>query len=456
MLENISQGLQKVIKQLRGQAYLTEANMMDAFREVRIALLEADVALPVVKDFIDEVKKRAIGQAVLKSLTPGQAVIEIVHRVLIEFMGESQAELNLATKAPAIILIVGLQGTGKTTTASKLAYHLKEQKKKVLLCSTDIYRPAAMTQLELLAQQIGVDCWSSNTKQEPLAIAQMAHQHAQHHFYDVLIVDSAGRLTIDEFMMNEIKTLQEKLTPIETLFVVDAMQGQDALNTAKAFNETLTLSGIILTKLDGDARGGCALSARYVTQKPIKFIGVSEKPNGLEVFYPERMASRILGMGDMLGLIEETRRHIDTAEAEKLERKLKSGQSFDLNDFKNQMAQMRNLGGLSTLMDKLPGDMAKLTVNMGDTERSLKRIEGMINSMTPLERTQPEIIKATRKKRIAQGAGVQVQEVNRLLNQFLEMQKMMKLFGQGGMGKLLRGMSGLGKNLPGMRRGKFF
>ncbi len=454
MLENLTGRLQGVIKNLRGQARLSEENISDAMREVRMALLEADVALPVVKDFIARVKERAQGKEVLQSLTPGQAVIEVVNDELTELMGKANVGLNLATQPPAIILMAGLQGSGKTTTSAKLAKLLKEQKKKVLLASADIYRPAAITQLQTLAKQLDIDCFDTSANQKPSEIAALTLDHAKKNYYDVVIFDTAGRLGIDEAMMAEIKALHTQLNPIETLFVVDAMQGQDAVNTAKAFGETLPLTGVVLTKLDGDARGGAALSVRHVTGKPIKFIGVSEKVDGLEPFHPDRMAGRILGMGDVLGLIEQAHKNVDMAEAQKVADKIKSGSKFDLEDFKSQMSQMRKMGGMGALMDKMPAQMASMAakVNNEDADKSLRRIEGIINSMTPLERRKPELIKATRKKRIAAGSGVQVQEVNRLLKQFEETQKMMKMFSKGGMAKMMRGMGGMmGGKLPGMR-----
>ena len=454
MLKNLTGRLQGVIKNLRGQARLTEDNIADAMREVRMALLEADVALPVVKDFIARVKERAQGRDVLQSLTPGQAVIEVVNDELTELMGKANVGLNLAAVPPAIILMAGLQGSGKTTTSAKLAKLLKEQKKKVLLASADVYRPAAITQLQTLAKQLDVDCFDSNASQKPMDIASQAIDFAKKNYYDVMIFDTAGRLGIDETMMNEIKALHGLLKPIETLFVVDAMQGQDAVNTAKAFGEALPLTGVILTKLDGDARGGAALSVRHVTGKPIKFIGVSEKVDGLEPFHPDRMAGRILGMGDVLGLIEDAHKKVDMAEAAKVAEKIKSGAKFDLEDFKAQMIQMRKMGGMSALMDKMPAQMASMAqkVNNEDADKALRRIEGIINSMTLEERRKPELIKATRKKRIAAGSGVQVQEVNRLLNQFEETQKMMKMFSKGGMAKMMRGLGGMmGGKFPGMR-----
>ncbi len=454
MLENLTDRLQGVIKTLRGQARLTEENISDAMREVRMALLEADVALPVVKEFIAQVKQRAQGQEVLQSLTPGQAVIQVVHDELTELMGKANVGLNLAAVAPAIILMAGLQGSGKTTTSAKLAKLLKEQKKKVLLASADVYRPAAIEQLKTLAKQLDVDCFDSNATQKPLDIAAAALDFAKRGYYDVIIFDTAGRLGIDEAMMAEIKALHTLLNPIETLFVVDAMQGQDAVNTAKAFGDTLPLTGVILTKLDGDSRGGAALSVRHITGKPIKFVGVSEKVDGLEPFHPERMASRVLGMGDVLSLIEQAHKNVDMAEAQKLADKVKSGKNFDLDDFKAQMSQMRKMGGMGALMDKMPAQMAGMAnkMNPDDADKAIRRIEGIINSMTALERRKPELIKATRKKRIADGSGVQVQEVNRLLKQFEETQKMMKMFAKGGMAKMMRNMGNLmGGKMPGMR-----
>jgi signal recognition particle subunit SRP54 len=447
MLDNLTQRLSGVIKSLRGQARLSESNIQDALREVRLALLEADVALPVVKEFTTQVKQAALGQEVLGSLTPGQALIGIVHRELTKLMGEHNDALNLAAVPPAVILMAGLQGAGKTTTSGKLAKLLREQmKKKVLLVSCDVYRPAAIEQLRILAQQLGVDFFASDISQKPRDIALDALDFARRHHHDVLIVDTAGRLAVNAVMMEEIQQLHAALKPIETLFVVDAMTGQDAVNTAKAFGEALPLSGVILTKLDGDARGGAALSVRHVTGKPIKFVGVSEKPNGLEAFHPERMASRVLGMGDVLSLIEDVHRGIDQAEAEKLAKKVKSGHGFDLNDFKMQIVQMRKMGGMSALMDKLPAQLGQAAANAKVDDRAINRTEGIINSMTLQERSHPELIKASRKRRIAAGAGVQVMHVNQLLSQFEQTQKMMKMFSKGGIGKLMRGMKGM---LPG-------
>jgi signal recognition particle subunit SRP54 len=449
MLDNLTTRLSSVIKTLRGQARLSEANIQDALREVRMALLEADVALPVVKALIEEIRQKALGQEVIGSLTPGQAFIGVVHRELTRLMGEHNAALDLAAVPPAVILMAGLQGAGKTTTTGKLAKWIHENlKKKVLLVSCDIYRPAAIEQLKTIAGQLGVDFFESDPSQKPLDIAERALDYGKKHYFDVLIVDTAGRLAIDEAMMKEIASLHAGLNPVETLFVVDAMQGQDAVNTAKAFSETLPLTGVILTKLDGDARGGAALSVRHVTGKPVKFVGVGEKLNGLEVFHPERMASRILGMGDVLSLIEEAARGVDQEEAIRLAKKVKSGKGFDLEDFKAQIQQMRKMGGMNALMDKLPAQLTQAAQGSQVDDRAMSKVEGIINSMTPLERTKPEIIKASRKRRIAAGAGVSVQEVNRLLNQFEQTQKMMKMVSKGGMAKMLRGMKGM---LPGMR-----
>ena len=449
MLENLTTRLSRVVKGLRGEARLTDANIQDALREVRLALLEADVALPVVRDFIALVREKAVGEEVMGSLTPGQALIGVVHRELAALMGGAAAPLSFATQPPAVILLAGLQGAGKTTTAGKLARLLRDdQKKKVLVVSTDVYRPAAIEQLKLLAAQVGVDFFPSTTGQQPVAIAEGAVDWARRHYHDVLIVDTAGRLAIDEAMMREIADLHAAVHPIETLFVVDAMQGQDAVNTAKAFREALPLTGVVLTKLDGDARGGAALSVRHVTGAPIKFAGVSEKLNGLEVFHPERMASRILGMGDVLTLIEDAQKSVDLEEAQKLAKKVKSGKGFDLTDFKAQIGQMRKMGGIAGLMDKLPAELARAAQGASVDERRIGRIEGIIDSMTPQERAKPEILKASRKRRIAAGAGVTVQEVNQLLNQFEQTQKMMKMVAKGGMQKMLRGMKGM---LPGMR-----
>lgn len=449
MFDTLTNRLASVLKTLRGEARLTEANIQDAMREVRMALLEADVALPVVRDFVARIREKALGQEVLTSLTPGQAVVGIVHRELVELMGAESAGLNLAVQPPAIVLMAGLQGSGKTTSSGKLARLLKEQlRKKVLLASVDVYRPAAIEQLRLLAQQASADFFEAEPGQDPVSIAQGAAQYARTHYHDVLIVDTAGRLSIDQEMMDEIRRLHAALIPAETLFVVDSMQGQDAVNTAKAFAEALPLTGIVLTKLDGDARGGAAISVRQVTGKPIKFAGVSEKLNGLETFHPDRMASRILGMGDVLSLVEEAQRTVDRDEAEKFAKKVKSGKGFDLDDFKSQIGQMRKMGGVNALMDKLPAQFAQAAQGAQMDEKAVRRIEGIINSMTPRERTKPEVLKASRKRRIAAGAGVSVQEVNRLLNQFEQAQKLMKLVAKGGMAKMMRNLRGV---LPGMR-----
>ncbi len=448
MLDTLTQRLSRVVKQLRGEARLTEANIADALREVRLALLEADVALPVVKDFIAAVKAKAVGEEVVGSLTPGQALIGVVHRELASLMGGAAVPLNLATQPPAVILLAGLQGTGKTTTAAKLARLLREQKKKVLVVSADVYRPAAIEQLKTLAGQVGVEFFPAPSGGKPVAIAEAALDWAKKHYHDVLIVDTAGRLAIDEHMMREIALLHAAVKPIETLFVVDAMQGQDAVNTARAFRDALPLSGVIVTKLDGDARGGAALSVRHVTGAPIKFVGVAEKIDGLDVFHPERMASRILGMGDVMSLIEDAHKTVDLEEAQKLAKKVKSGKGFDLDDFKAQIGQMRKMGGLSGMLDKLPAELSRVAQGTTVNERKMARIEGIINSMTLEERAKPELLKASRKRRIAAGAGVSVQEVNQLLAQFEQTQKMMKMIAKGGMQKMLRGMKGL---LPGMR-----
>jgi signal recognition particle subunit SRP54 len=444
MLENLTDRLQSVIRTIRGQARFTEENISEAMREVRIALIEADVALPVVKQFIDQVKEKAIGAEVLKSVSPGQAIVKIVQDELTILMGEENAELNLSTKPPAVFLLAGLQGSGKTTTAGKLGKILKEQKKKVLLVSADVYRPAAIEQLKILAESLQIDFFESSIKDKPEKIAASSLTYAKKNFHDLIIFDTAGRLGIDEAMMKEIKLLHKTLNPIETLFVVDAMQGQDAVNTAKAFGDVLPLTGVVLTKLDGDSRGGAALSVRHITGKPIKFIGVSEKTDGLQAFHPERMASRILGMGDIVGLVEEAQKNVDIKEAEKLAEKVKSGKDFDLNDFKDQIAQMKKMGGVGALMDKMPSELsgAASKINPEDGDKSLVQIEAIINSMTALERRKPEIIKAKRKIRIANGSGTQVQDINKLLKQFEEMQKMMKMFSKGGIGKLLRGLGG--------------
>ena len=448
MFDNLSQRLARVVKSLRGAARLTDANIQDALREVRLALLEADVALPVVKDFIAKVKDKAVGEEVVGSLSPGQAFVGVVHRELAVLMGGAAEPLNFSVQPPAVVLMAGLQGTGKTTTAAKLAYLLRGQKKKVLVVSTDVYRPAAIEQLKLLAAQVGVDVFRSTIGEKPVAIAQAALDWAKKHYHDVLIVDTAGRLAIDEAMMREMSQLHAAVRPVETLLVVDAMQGQDAVNTARGFRDAVPITGVILTKLDGDARGGAALSVRHVTGAPIKYAGVSEKIDGLEVFHPERMASRILGMGDVLSLIEDAQKSLDVEEAHKFARKVKSGKGFDLEDYKAQIAQMRKMGGLSAMLDKLPAELARAAQGATVSERNIARIEGIINSMTPTERAKPDLLKASRKRRIATGAGVSVQEVNQLLKQFEQTQTMMKIVAKGGMQKMLRGMKGM---LPGRR-----
>ena len=455
MLDNLTGRLSKVVKTLRGEARLTEANTAEMLREVRMALLEADVALPVVRDFMARIKDKAQGQGVIGSLTPGQALVGVVNQELATIMGGAATGLNFAATPPAVILLAGLQGAGKTTTAGKLAKLIREQhKKKVLLVSADVYRPAAIKQLETVAGQAGADFFPSDAGQKPVDIVNAAVQWAKTHYHDVLIVDTAGRIGIDVAMMQEITALHAAVKPVETLFVVDAMLGQDAVNTAKAFHDALPLTGVILTKLDGDARGGAALSVRQITGAPIKFAGTGEKLTGFEVFHPERMASRILGMGDILSLVEEAQANIDVDEAKKIADKFKSGKGFDLEDFKAQIGQMRKMGGISSMLDKLPAQLANAAqgADMNKAERDVRRMEGIINSMTPQERTHPDLIKAKRKQRIAKGAGVQVQEVNRMLRQFEQMQGMMKQLKKGGMQKMMRGMGRLmGGGMPGMR-----
>ncbi len=451
MASALSDKLSRLVKQMRGQARITEENVQEMLREVRMALLEADVALPVVRDFIARVKDKALGQEVVGSLNPGQALVGIVNRELVATMGEGVSDINLAAQPPAVILMAGLQGAGKTTTTAKLAKHLIEKrKKKVLTVSGDVYRPAAIEQLKTVTKQAGAEWFPSTPDQKPVDIARAAVDHARRQYFDVLLVDTAGRLAIDEAMMQEIRELHAALKPVETLFVVDAMQGQDAVNTAKAFKEALPLTGIVLTKLDGDSRGGAALSVRQVTGAPIKFAGVSEKIDGLEVFDAERHAGRILGMGDIVALVEQVQAGVDMEAAQKLADKVKSGQGFDLNDFLAQLQQMKSMGGLSTLMDKMPAQVQAKAgqVDMAKAERDIRRKEGIISSMTKLERRKPEIIKATRKRRIAAGAGVQVQEVNRLLNEFEQMQTMMKKMKGSGMMKLMKRLGGGGKGMP--------
>ena len=444
MFDNLSGRLGQTLKNLRGQGRLTETNIKDALREVRMALLEADVALPVVRDFISSVQQRAIGQSVIQSLTPGQALIKVVQDELTTLMGEACAELDLNTQPPAVILMAGLQGAGKTTTTAKLARWLQDKAKKtVLLASADIYRPAAIAQLETLADEVGARFHPSSSDQDPVDIATTAIDAARKQHVDVVIIDTAGRLHIDDDMMAEIKRLHSSVQPIETLFVVDSMTGQDAANTAKAFNDALALTGVILTKTDGDARGGAALSVRQITGKPIKFMGVGEKTEALEAFHPDRVASRILGMGDILSLVEDAENKIDKDKADKLAQKIKKGKGFDLSDFRDQLQQMRNMGGIGSLLDKLPG-MGQLPQGALDqvNDKQFIHMEAIVNSMTPHERRFPDIIKASRKRRIAAGAGLQVQDVNRMLKQFTQMQKMMKKDSKGGLGKMMRGMKG--------------
>ncbi|MEQ6340442.1 MAG: signal recognition particle protein [Gammaproteobacteria bacterium] len=444
MFNNLTERLNGVLQRLRGQGRLTEDNIKETLREVRMALLEADVALPVVRDFIEHVRERAVGHEVMQSLTPGQALVKVVHDELVAVIGEA-SDINLSVQPPAIILMAGLQGSGKTTTVAKLSRFLKERRKKtVLVASCDIYRPAAIDQLETLAKEVGAVFYPSDPSQDPVKIAQGAVEEARKRFIDVVIIDTAGRLHIDTEMMDEIKRLHGALQPIETLFVVDSMTGQDAINTAKAFNEALPLTGVVLTKTDGDARGGAALSIRHVTGKPIKFLGVGEKTAALEPFHPDRVASRILGMGDVLSLVEEVERSIDRDQAEKLAGKLKKGKGFDLEDFRDQMQQMRKMGGMASLMDKLPG-MSNVPQKVKDqvNDKEVVRMEAIINSMTRQERRAPDVIKGSRKRRIAAGSGVQVQDVNRLLKQFDQMQRMMKQMSKGGgIAKLMRGMKG--------------
>ncbi len=454
MASTLTERLSRAVKTMRGQARITESNVQEMLREVRMALLEADVALPVVRDFITRVKDKALGAEVVGSLSPGQALVGIVNRELAATMGEGVADINLAAQPPAVILMAGLQGAGKTTTTAKLAKHLIEKrKKKVLTVSADVYRPAAIEQLKTVTKQAGAEWFPSSATDKPLDIAAAALDHARRHYFDVLLVDTAGRLAIDEALMKEIAELHAALNPVETLFVVDAMQGQDAINVAKAFKEALPLTGIVLTKMDGDARGGAALSVRQITGAPIKFAGTSEKLDGLEVFDAQRHAGRVLGMGDIVALVEEVQKGVDVEAAQRLAAKVKSGDNFDLNDFLMQISQMKKMGGLSGLIDKLPSQLTGgKTANLGQAdmdraERDVRRMEGIICSMTPLERRKPDLIKATRKRRIAAGAGVQVQEVNRLLNQFDQMQGMMKKMKGGGLMKMMKRMGGM--KLPG-------
>ncbi|MFN6970951.1 MAG: signal recognition particle protein [Rheinheimera sp.] len=451
MFENLSDRLTRTLKNISGRGRLTEDNIKETLREVRMALLEADVALPVVRDFVNQVKERSVGLEVSKSLTPGQEFLKIVKKALEEAMGEANEELTLNTQPPAVVLMAGLQGAGKTTSVGKLARFLKERKKKkVMVVSADVYRPAAIKQLETLAKEVGVEFFPSDISQKPVDIVNAAIAQARLGFYDILLVDTAGRLHVDSEMMDEIKALHAAINPIETLFVVDAMTGQDAANTAKAFNEALPLTGVILTKADGDARGGAALSIRHITGKPIKFIGMGEKSDALEPFHPDRIASRILGMGDMMSLIEELEQKVDREQAAKVAAKMMKGQGFSLEDFRDQLVQMRSMGGMMSMLDKLPG-MKNLPAGAKDqmNNKQFGKMEAIINSMTPKERQYPDLIKGSRKKRIAAGSGTQVQDVNQLLKQFMQMQKMMKqMGGKGGLMKMMRGMGG--KLPPGM------
>ena len=445
MFENLSDRLSKTLRNITGKGRLTEDNIKDTLREVRMALLEADVALPVVREFIAQVKERALGEEVNKSLTPGQEFLRIVRTELEKAMGEANEELNLAAQPPAVILMAGLQGAGKTTSVGKLAKFLKERhKKKVLVVSADVYRPAAIKQLQTLAEALKVDFFPTETSQKPVDIAEAALKHAKLNFFDVLIVDTAGRLHVDGEMMEEIQNIHAVLNPVETLFTVDAMTGQDAANTAKAFNEALPLTGVILTKVDGDARGGAALSIRQITGKPSKFLWVGEKTDDLEPFHPDRIASRILGMGDVMSLIEDLQRSVDQEKAEKMAQKFKKGDEFTLEDFRDQLIEMKKMGGMMSMLDKLPGakNLPEHVKNQVDDKMFIK-MEAIINSMTLKERANPEIIKGSRRRRIAQGSGTQVQDVNKLLKQFDEMQRMMKKMRKGGMAKMMRGMKGL-------------
>ena len=452
MFDNLTDRLSQTLRSVTGKAKLSEDNIKDTLREVRMALLEADVALPVVKEFVNKVRERAVGSEVSRSLTPGQALVKIVRAELELLMGAANEDLQLNAVPPAVILMAGLQGAGKTTTVGKLARFLKERKKKsVMVVSADVYRPAAIKQLETLAAEVGVTFFPSDLSQQPVAIAEAAIREAKLQFIDVVLVDTAGRLHIDAEMMGEIQALHRAINPVETLFVVDAMTGQDAANTAKAFNEALPLTGVILTKVDGDARGGAALSVRAITGKPIKFLGMGEKSDALDPFHPDRIASRILGMGDVLSLIEQAEQSLDKEKAEKLTKKLKKGKGFDLEDFRDQLQQMKNMGGLGGLMDKLPNmggvNLAQMGNAQGAAEKQFKQMEAIINSMTPQERRDPDVISGSRKRRIAMGSGTQVQDIGKLIKQHKQMQKMMKKFtAKGGMAKMMRGMGGM---LPG-------
>lgn len=451
MFDSLSERLNRTFKNLRGAGRITDANVKDTLREVRMALLEADVALPVVRDFIDHVRERALGEEVTKSLTPGQAMVKIVHDELVRVMGEANDDLNLSVRPPAVVLMAGLQGSGKTTSVAKLARWLKERRNKsVLVVSADVYRPAAIEQLRRLADEVGADFHPSTAEQDPVDIARGAIDAARKRAAEVVLVDTAGRMHIDSEMMDEIRRLHEAITPAETLFVVDSMTGQDAANTAKAFSDALPLTGVVLTKADGDARGGAALSVRQITGKPIKFLGVGEKTEALEPFHPDRVASRILGMGDVVSLVEEVQHKVDQEQAQKFANKLKKGKGFDLEDFRDQLRQLQNMGGIGSLLDKLPG-VANLPENVKNQvdDREFRRLEAIINSMTAAERQRPDIIKGSRKRRIAAGSGTQVQDVNRLLKQFTQMQKMMKKMKKGGgLAKMMRGLGG--RMPPGM------
>ena len=454
MFDSLSERLGSTLQKIRGQGRITEDNVKDTLREVRMALLEADVALPVVRDFIASVKEKAMGQDVLRSLTPGQALVKVVNDELTTIMGESNESLNLNAQPPAVILMAGLQGAGKTTSVAKLARWLKEREKKsVMVASADVYRPAAIEQLKTLANEVNAEFFPSSGDQNPVDIARAAVEQAKLQFIDVVIIDTAGRLHIDDDMMTEIKQIHAAINPIETLFTVDSMTGQDAANTAKAFNDALPLTGVILTKTDGDARGGAALSIRQITGKPIKFMGVGEKTEALEPFHPERVVSRILGMGDILSLVEDVQRKVDKGAADKLASKLKKGKGFDLEDFRDQLRQMGNMGGIGSMLDKMPG-MGNITAAAKDqvNDKELGKLEAIINSMTKKERQRPDIIKGSRKKRIAAGSGTQIQDVNRLLKQFKQMQTMMKKMSQkGGMAKMMRGLGGklpMGGGMP--------
>ncbi|MCQ8182528.1 signal recognition particle protein [Methylomonas sp. SURF-1] len=450
MFDNLSDRLSGALKKIKGQGRLTESNIQETMREVRMALLEADVALPVVTDFIEQVTQRALGQEVQASLTPGQALIKVVQSELVKVMGAANEELNLRTNPPAIVLMAGLQGAGKTTTVAKLGRHLKEKKKKkVGVVSVDVYRPAAIKQLQTLADDIGLKFFDSEASENPVDIVNRALDAAKRQFVDVLIVDTAGRLHVDDEMMAEIKALHAAIKPIETLFVVDSMTGQDAANTAKAFHDALPLTGVILTKADGDARGGAALSIRHITGKPIKFIGVGEKTDALEPFYPDRLASRILGMGDVLSLIEDIEQKVDKKKAEQLAKKLQKGKSFDLDDLKEQLVQMQNMGGLGAMMDKLPGmNSVPKDIREKVNDKDLAHQIAVINSMTKQERRFPDLIKGTRKQRIADGCGLDLQAVNRVLKQHQMMEKMMKKFSKGNIANMMRGLK---SNMRGLR-----